>query len=202
MSITKLSRKYGLSKSTLWHHIKNIKLDESVERRLRSRQGISKKQSRLDWDHAQTEAFLILENIDLEKAWPILYAALYWSEGTKSSFVFTNTDSRMIQVFLMILRKYLGVPNESLDFMIRTSVPMDPIACRRYWSEVASVPLRSIHIHHDDKHNKGKSQYGMCRITLRKGGYHLKLVYCLTRSVADKMLTSGSRSSTARTSHS
>ncbi len=184
-----LMRKYQMSKTGIWHHIKDIDLSDDVRKAIRSYRGGSKAEKIREWERAQKESDSILEHVDIRKAWPILYAALYWSEGTKSSFVFTNTDQKMVQVFLKIMRTNLGIKNEELDFMIRTCTPMNPIECRKHWSKVAQVPISQIRVNHNDRHNKSHTQFGMCRITLRRGAYQLKLVHCLFRGIADKMLT-------------
>ena len=191
-----------MSKTNVWYHVRRVYLSPEKRKTIRSYLGGSRAEKVREWERAQKEASSILEKIDIKSAWPILYAALYWSEGTKSSFVFTNTDERMIRVFLFMLRTYLDVKNNELDFMIRTCIPMDTLVCRKYWAEVADVPLSQIRINHNDKHNKSSTEYGMCRVTLKRGAYHLKLVHCLFRGIADKMLVSSSRSSTDRTSHS
>ena len=202
MSLSQLMAKYEMSKTNVWYHVREIYLSPEKRKAIRSYLGGSRAEKVREWERAQKEASSILEKIDIKSVWPILYAALYWSEGTKSSFVFTNTDERMIRVFLFMLRTHLDIKSEALDFMIRTCVPMNALVCRKYWAEVADVPLSQIRINHNDKHNKSSTEYGMCRITLKRGAYHLKLVHCLFRGVADKMLVSGSRSSTDRTSHS
>jgi hypothetical protein len=202
MTIVQLMAKYELPKTTVWHYIKDIALSDEARKRAQANRGGSKGRSEKEWERAQQHANDILKNIDLASAWPVLYAALYWSEGTKSSFVFTNTDERMIGVFLSILRSAFGIQNQELDFMIRTCVPMNPDECRKHWAAVAQVPESQIRINHNDMHNKSHTRYGMCRITLRKGFYHLKLVHCLFKSIADKMLEHSSRSSMDRTNRS
>lgn len=202
MTTAELMAKYALPKTTVWHYIKNIKLSESAQKRTSEHRGGSKKRSQKEWVRARKHANDILKDINLVSAWPVLYAALYWSEGTKSSFVFTNTDPRMIGVFLSMMRTFLDVKDKDLDFMIRTCVPMNPLECRKHWATVANVPLSQIRINHNDKHNKSHTQYGMCRITLKRGAYHLKLARCLYESIADTMLRHRSRSSMDRTNRS
>ena len=202
VSIVDLVREYSLPKSTVWYHTKSIILSVEQSNLLRSRQGAGKRRSDEKWKQAETEAKKFLINFKEEDAWAILIAALYWSEGTKKSgFVFTNTDKLMIQVFLKILRTKLNIKDNDLDILIRTSGKMKPKACRAYWSEVTTMPLEQIRINYNDIQNKSKTEYGICRITLRKGGYHLKLMHCLIQGMTDKMLKR-SRSSTDRTSHS
>lgn len=201
MSLSQLTKKYRMPKTTVWHHVKDVYLSSEQRTAIRSYLGGSRAERIREWERAKREASAILGKLDIGSTWPVLFAALYWSEGTKSSFVFTNTDERMIRVFLYILRTHLGIKNEALDFMIRTCSPMNPTTCRKYWTDVAQVPLSQVRINHHERHNKSTTQYGICRITLKRGAYHLKLAYCLFGGVADKMLASPC-SSTDRTSHS
>lgn len=203
LSMPELMNKYSLPKTTIWHHIRNVHMPEPLWLALKSRQGGSKIRSGRHWIQAQQEALVLLKNFKEHTAWPIVLAALYWAEGTKKKgFVFTNTDESMIRIFLSIMKRKLKVHNENLDILIRTCTPMDPVKCKKHWSSVTGLPKRMIRINHNDKQNKSKTRYGMCRITLRKGAYHLKLVHCLIRTLTDKMLGVRSRSSTDRTSHS
>lgn len=188
LSISALMKKYSLAKSTIWHHTKGVQMSDESRKLIRSYQGGSKIQSQSAWNQAKEEAASILSKYNEELAWPILLAALYWSEGTKrSGFVFTNTDGAMIKVFLKILRSRLHVQNEELDVLIRTCSPMDIRKCREHWSKVTGIQSKKIKINHDDKQNKSRTEFGMCRITLRRGGYRLKLMHCLIRELVAKM---------------
>ncbi|MCC7500417.1 hypothetical protein IT396_01250 [Candidatus Nomurabacteria bacterium] len=189
VSILDLMQKYSLSKTTVWHHVRNIKLSQIQKDTLRSRMGAGAKRSQVQWDLARLKARDVLSDFDENKTWPVLLAALYWSEGTKKGgFVFTNTDELMIRVFLKILRERLNIKDSDLDILVRTSTPMNPLDCRRYWSKATGVPLRLVRVNHDDKQNKSKTKYGMCRITLRKGGATLKIMHCLIQEITGKML--------------
>jgi len=187
-SISELVKKYSLPKTTIWHHIKDVEMPESARELIKSYQGGSKLESQKEWARAQEEATTLLNGFDERFAWPVLLGALYWSEGTKKSgFVFTNTDESMIRVFLRILRQHLNVRNEELDILIRTCQPMDPTLCRKHWGKVTGVPITHVRINHNDKQNKSKTRFGICRITLRRGGYRLKLMHCLIRDLVGKM---------------
>lgn len=189
MSILDLMKKYSLPKTTVWHYVKEIKLSEAQQRLLRSRMGAGMKRAEKGWESARVEAEQLLRTCDTDHFWPVLLAALYWSEGTKKGgFVFTNTDEAMIKVFLKILREKLGAKDSDLDILIRTCSPMNPITCRKYWSRVTGISFTKIKVNHDDKQNKSKTLNGMCRITLRKGGQNLKLMHCLIRGLTAKML--------------
>lgn len=189
MSITDLAKKYGRGKTTIWHHVHTIKLSQDKESILRARKGTSRKRSKDEWIRAEHEAQGILRDFSLAHAntWAILFIALYWAEGTKSSFVFTNTDPDMIRIFLRFLKKFLHVADERIDILVRTSIPMKPSECQKYWASITGFPLKYVRINHNDQHNKSKTTYGMCRITVRQGGYLLKLFHCLKKELVASM---------------
>ena len=188
-SISQLIALYELPKTTIWEYIKDLTLSEESLKLIRSRQGGSARRSKERWNIAREKAKLILREVDIDKSWPILIAALYWAEGTKySGFVFTNTDESMIKIFIKILREQLEIKDQDIDVLIRTSGDMDPIVCRHYWSKVTSIPFESVRINYNDKQNKSKSSHGMCRLTIRKGGNSLKLMHCLIDEMAAKIL--------------
>ncbi len=189
LTISQLIEKHSLPKTTVWHHIRGIELPPHLLEIIRSKQGGSAIRSKKDWELAEKEAKKITLDKTSTSMWPGVLAALYWSEGTKNTgFVFTNTDAAMIKVFLTIMKEYLNVDPGNFDVMIRVTDSMNPLACRRYWSRATGVPLKDVHLNFNNKHNKSKTQFGMCRLTLRKGGYHLKLIHCLIRELTAKML--------------
>lgn len=178
---------YNLSKTTTWHHIKDVELSEDAERILRSKGGQVKGQR--VWEKAEKFALETISAVDVRAAWPVLLATLYWCEGTKrSGFVFTNTDPNMIVMFLKIMRENLRVPDDDFDILIRTCKPMNSIACRRYWSAVTGLSIRNIRNNHHDLYNRSKTKYGMCRITVRKGNFYLKVMHCLIAIIIDKIV--------------
>lgn len=189
LTIDALSKKYALPRTTVWHYVHDVILPEKLKRELRSRRGGSQKRSLAQWSEAKERAEAILSELDVPSAWPILFAALYWAEGTKrTGFVFTNTDADMIRVVVRILRTHLDIQNEDLQILVRTCEPMKPNVCKKYWANVIGVSTALIHINHNDLHNKSKTQFGMCRITLRKGSSVLKLTHCLIREMTAKIL--------------
>jgi len=187
-SISELVERYDIAKTTVWHHIRKVEVPEGALRRIRSQQGGSARRSKERWLLAEKQAKKLLDFFDEEDAWVVLLVALYWAEGSKGSFVFTNTDEKMIRIFLKIIRNQLTIPDKDIDIMIRTCTPMNPIVCRRYWSRITKVPFRYVRINHNDKQNKSKTNFGMCRVIIKKGGQHLKLIHCLIQELTARML--------------
>ena len=203
-TVPKLMAKYSIPKTSIWHHIKDLRLSQQAKQVINSSRGGSAARAQVRWTSAQERAEELLRDFDEKNIWAVLLTALYWAEGTKSSFVFTNTDDSMIKIFLKLVRNYLKILDKDMDVLIRICRPMKPEQCRRHWSEITGISLSDIRINYHDKHNKSTTTYGMCRITFRVGGNHLKLMHCLIRELTAKMLPPilGSRSSMDRTSHS
>lgn len=188
-TVTQLIAKYSMPKTSVWHHIKDINLSDDVRRIITSSRGGSTMRAKNRWSRQEEIAKGIFENFDENTAWPVLLTALYWAEGTKSSFVFTNTDADMIRIFLKTIRTHLKIADTDVDVLIRVHHQSKISECRHYWSKVTGIAVRSIRTNVHDKYNKSVATYGMCRLTLRKGGNHLKLMHCLIRVLTARMLT-------------
>ena len=188
-TISMLMQKYTLHKTTVWHHIQDVKLTEKGAQIVRASRGGNQARLELRWAAAQARADVLMQSFKEERVWPVLLSALYWAEGTKRrGFVFTNTDEAMIKIFLKLVRKYLGIPDKDIKILVRICAPMKPDVCRQYWSKVTDMSLNSVSTNYHNAYNRSTTTYGMCRITFRKGGNYLKLMHCLTRALVVKML--------------
>ena len=187
-SISQIMRRYALPKTTVWHYIQGVLLSPEQKKKIRSNQGGSVLRSNLERERAREEAQKLLGKNPIIHSLPLILASLYWGEGTKKGgFTFTNTDAQMIRVVLQALRQLFGITNRRIRLLIRTCIPMDPEQCKEYWHRATKVPLSNININHDDKQNKSKTQYGMCRMSVSKGGYYLKVTDCLIEELVARM---------------
>jgi hypothetical protein len=68
---------------------------------------------------------------------------LYWAEGTLigSTVDFTNSNPRMIKVFLRFLREVCGISNNRLRIYLYAYTYQDLKKLRSYWSSLTGVPL-------------------------------------------------------------
>ena len=189
MSIQVLMLKYNMPKTSVWQHIKNIKLNPHHQNLLRANQGGSRQRKQEALRKADIEALRLLKNVTMSKVAPVIFAALYWAEGHKKSFVFTNTDERMLRVFLKILRSYWNVDNNDINLLIRVTDIMNTKKCLKYWKQVTKLPLQNIHININNKQNKSKTKYGVCRVTIKKGGYGLKVTHAIINEIVARMET-------------
>lgn len=189
-SIQDLMKEFSMPKTTIWHHVHDIKLSEEQRNKIKEKQGGSKLRAEKQWEKANSLASQIVRFIDLDEITPVVLSLLYWAEGNKKGFVFTNTDPNMIRIFLKVLRDKFGVKNASIKAVIRINNFQNPSECLNYWQKITNIPFRNITTDLNPVQNKGKSIYGVLRITVIKGGKILKLVDSLNKELTLKMLSS------------
>lgn len=106
---------------------------------------------------------------------------LYWAEGTKEKehspshqAVFTNSDPRMIKLFMKWLLEIMKVPTNYLDCSIYIHKTADVPKALNFWSKVIACDKSKIKVYfkkHSVKTNRkntGESYKGLLRITVRK----------------------------------
>ena len=124
------------------------------------------------------EARILLQNItSREKV--LLATALYWAEGAKKDFALINSDPDLIKIFIQCLRS-LGIRRGNLSMTLRIYEDLDQERVTKFWLKTTGL-LRSQIISTSilDGKERGKLQYGMCRIRVIKGNHTLKLVAAL-----------------------
>ena len=182
LSIPELMKKFDMPKTTIWHHVHNIKLDSNLLKRIRSRQGGSKERSRNAWETAKVDAKAILENKS-HRDLAVAGAMLYWAEGNKKAFVFTNTDPDMLKLFIDFTQICLSIPKSEHRLLIRIATPIVPAVALNYWSSQLGVSEENIKLDWNDKNNKTKTEFGICRVWIKKSGYHFKVLQCMIDSL-------------------
>lgn len=181
-SILDLMKMFSLPKTTVWYHTQSIKLTRIQKNILRSRQGGSAKYREIRWSQAKEDAKKLLCGKNRELG--IVLAMLYWAEGHKrNSCAFTNSDGRMISIYLYILRNVFSVKDDSILPAVRIFSGMSRSQCLNYWANITRIPKSKIIVRFNDGGTRGRTPYGMCRIILRKGNQQLKLIHSLIDQV-------------------
>jgi hypothetical protein len=186
-SIPEISKELSISKSTTFKHIKGVLVAPEYRQRLLDRRNASKISSERNWNIAKEKAELTIKTLS-DKEMMLVGASLYWAEGAKKDFSFSNTDPEMIRTFLAILRKVFGIKNEDLKISLRLYEDLNKTQSLIFWSKTTGVKLdksTSINILHGSKN--GKLLYGMCRIRVRKGGKLLKEIFSIINRVSKLM---------------
>lgn len=186
LSIHELMSKYNLPKTTVWHHIHEVKLSYEKKQILTSRQGGSHNKFLRQIDESLVIAKQLLVSTNRELV--IAAAMLYWAEGHKKAFVFTNTDIKMLLIFQKFLYEVLEIPTSSVSVLVRTSDPIVPKKALEYWSEALSLPLKNFVKSHDNQQNKTRTKYGICRVMVAKSSFYLKVMLSLIKLIQDEQL--------------
>ena len=116
--------------------------------------------------------------LNLSKKEEILKLAgimLYWTEGAKLNLLtraividFTNSNPRMIKLFLKFLRKICGVDEKRLRVLLYCYADQDIEALKKYWYRITEVPSKQFikpYVRRDFLPEKsGKMKYGLVHI--------------------------------------
>lgn len=186
-SILDLMAEFSMPKTSIWNHTHDIELTDEAKNKIKSKQGGSKRRSERAWEEARKQSSAILKS--KYRLFYTIIAMLYWAEGNKKGFVFTNTDGKMINLFIFILEHYLGIKKEDIKITIRIFSNLNKKECVHYWSDITKTPEDRIIIYMNDGGARGKAQFGICRLTLKNGGYYHKLVLSLADRLYRQVVT-------------
>ncbi|MBI4692309.1 MAG: hypothetical protein HY773_02630 [Candidatus Terrybacteria bacterium] len=183
-SINELVEKLSIPKTTIWHHVHSIHILPKYLPLLKAKRGGSALRKQNNLKKAKEYAEELLSGPNRELA--ISIAMLYWAEGSKKACEFINSDGTMIRFYLKILRNIFKIPNENIKPTMRIFTGMNKKQCWNYWSQITGIPKKEFIIRFNDGGLKGKTKYGMCRITVRKGSNMLKLMYALIERILEE----------------
>lgn len=157
LSYREILQQVPVAKSSLGLWLKSVSLSKPqitrlTQKRLEAarRGGLAKRLQRLRvQEQVQKDARLEVSNIDLRDLW-LMGTMLYWAEGSKAKpyspsvgLQFSNSDPRMINIFVKWCIKCLQVPSERIGFSIYVHEIYrdDKERFRQYWSDQIGLPL-------------------------------------------------------------
>ncbi len=190
-SYTEILKEINVSKATLSGWLRNIKLNDIQSERLRSKNecarhlgSIALRNNRINKTKKIIEAAKSEINMINDTNLKIIGAVLYWAEGSKQNenrpskeLIFTNSDPKMIKIYLLWLNKCLFVKPENIKFeiYIHETYKKTPGVLSFYWSSVTGFPINMLSKIYFKKNkvnsirkNKGDSYHGVLRITVKK----------------------------------
>lgn len=185
-SISELMALFSLPKTTVWHYIQGTKIQRKYIKIWRSKQGGSRIRSEQAWEKAMIEAENILSDSN-RSYWGSVLAMLYWAEGNKKEFTFTNTNPEMLNLVIKILSKLFVVQRKDLIVTVRYFTGMDETSCRNHWSTITKCPPEQIRMRFNDGGTTGRSPFGICRLRIRKSGKIFKIIQCLIKKVPNNL---------------
>lgn len=186
LSINELVEKFSIPKATAWHHIHNVQVLPKYIPILKAKRGGSAKRKQRRLEEAQKCAQKLLQGPNRDLV--ITIAMLYWGEGSKRQCEFINSDERIIKSYLIILRKVLNIPEEAIKPTMRIYSGMDERKSLNFWSHVTKIPKHRFVIRFNDGGTSGRTKYGMCRITIKKGSDTLKLIQSLIDQIFEETM--------------
>lgn len=189
VSIQEIMSICNMPKTTVWHYIQEVVLTDKQQRELRSRQGGSTRRTQEQWVKAGTHADEVLANTHHLNL-TIAVSMLYWAEGNKEALVFTNSEERIIVLYLQFLHEVLQVDVSDIQLLIRIADPIDPNAALRHWSQATGLHKENITVHSDNRQNKTRKEFGICRVYVKKSGYLHKVLQSVIQKLSDKLLLS------------
>ncbi|WP_412733112.1 hypothetical protein [Minisyncoccus archaeiphilus] len=185
---SEILKEVSVAKSTLSLWLKEVGLVESQEQRItekrisgalkgaktRHLQRISSTQKIKD------EARKEIEYLSKRELW-LIGISLYWAEGskekdngTRSGVVFSNSDPRMILLFVKWLRDVLIVSDQDLIYELYIHEVVGVKSAQIYWSQILSIPVATLRTYFKrskekiGRKNIGKEYYGLIRVRVRK----------------------------------
>lgn len=191
LSYSEIGKRLPVSKSSLSLWLKNIVLTDSQIHRLARKGDLARKMGsaalkkhRIDKTRtivasAKSEIGKINKNVLM-----LLGTVLYWAEGSKQKehnvskeMVFSNSDPKMIRLYIKWLKECLEIPNERIAFeiYIHKSHKKSVEELVSYWSNITTFPreaFRKIYFKKNKvrtmRKNRGPNYSGVLRIYVRR----------------------------------
>jgi len=191
LSINELVAKLFIPKTTVWHHVHNVKVSTKYKLMLKSKQGGSAKRRQKNLEKAQKYAQKLLKKSTRElsiRELSIIIAMLYWGEGNKKRCEFINSDGKIIKTYLIILRNIFNIQKDFIKPTLRIYSGMSEKECLNYWACITKIPKHEFIVRLNDGGTKGRTTYGMCRITVKRGSNVLKLIQSLINQIFEEVI--------------
>lgn len=185
-SLKEIASGLHLSIGTIVRYTKGIDIRPEFQCQWKAKRGGSAKRAERRRQEASAKVQALLGKLTTRDQ-IIIAACLYWGEGNKKEFSFSNTDPYLIKTFLACLRK-LGVQKSRLKISIRIYEDIDLDEAKKYWAKIASIkPSEICSINVLSGKKSGKLQYGMCRIRLTKGNDYFNLLAAAVKFISSNL---------------
>ncbi len=192
LSYSEIRKHVKVSKSSLSLWLRSVGLTKRQKQRLTDKKWASIRRGWEKWKntrikkvtHINNEALMEARKIDIDKErlW-LMGLMLYWAEGSKTKeydpgrgVSFSNSDPRMIRLFLSWLRESLDINDDriKLDIYIHENKKNDLENVKRFWSQVTGFSKQEFDRIYFKKHkilslrkNVGDDYHGLLRVQVR-----------------------------------
>ena len=179
-SYNEICDELGMSKSTLSNWFKGMDFSEDIRKnlveeskrtsadRLKILNKVRGDSLRVTYEIAEAEA---LKEMEKYKYDPLFIAgvSLYWGEGDKLSrnqVRLTNTDPKMIEIFLMFLTSVCEVPQEKIKLALFIYHNLDEATCKAYWGSITGLTVFHKTQVLPSRHKTKRLPYGVCTVVV------------------------------------
>ena len=168
-SIKEIARMLNVPVSTTLYWLSHVELTNEVKEILAQKKILGQQKSSVVIREktrqrkiiSDTEARLLVNSIkNNNNINSLLCAFLYWAEGSKncSHVGFTNSDPKMIAMFLRLFRSSFEIDESKFHCLIHVHEYHNDQEEKQYWSDITNIPLsqffRSYHKPHTGKRKK------------------------------------------------
>jgi hypothetical protein len=189
-SLPEIRRILKRGNSTVYGHIKNVEVLPGYRTAWEIKRGANKRRSDARWIEAEAEVIDIMPSIFNIPEQMLIASCLYWGEGAKRDFSFTNSDPKMIEVFTRCLEG-LGIKKDRLRVSIRIYEDINQLSAVKYWSSVVGIEAKEIKSVNILKGKKvGKLEFGMCRVRVSKGQDIFKRLQSAIKQITVRTMSS------------
>jgi predicted transcriptional regulator len=149
-SVNEIVNNIGVSKSSVSVWVRNVVLSENSKKRLltkiKSGQLISAENKRIKtkliMDFYKKEAYRRLSKFNIEGIGKFICALIYYCEGAKDKtggVSFTNSDPKLIKVFLMLLRNNYDIDESKFRICMHLHEYHNFKKQMEFWSKVTKI---------------------------------------------------------------
>ncbi len=190
-SISDIALKLAVSKSTVSHWCKDVRLTQAAMQAIVSRSATKSTAALLEYTESLREKRQKDISTDkgvgrkqlgrlTERDIYCLGLGLYWGEGYKrgsQEFGFTNSDPQMVKFYIKWLEVVFGVTRENLTLRVSINEAHKSrvSAVEKFWSQLTKVPLSNftkvslIKVSSQKKYSNSSSHMGTLRVKVRRG---------------------------------
>jgi len=157
LSIKKIAKDIGVSKSSVSLWVRNIQLDFSQQNKLKNNQHTSlvvekRRQTRLSNELQKRQNIMKIAGHDIDsiskKELLLIGASLYWGEGSKKGkrvASVANSDPVIIKIMMRFFKEVCGVSNEKFRGHIHTYSHLNSSVALKYWSNISGIPINQFY---------------------------------------------------------
>lgn len=181
-SYGEISKKTGISKSTVKYWCGNIKLNKKDYLRLYTKQiAMLSRGPNSSHDRRQKEVEKIIQDAEKEislfidsDTYKLFGAALYWAEGNKvNDFTITNSDPLLIQFMAQWFCNIFKVTTNQMKAHLNIYSQQNDSELKKFWSDITGIPLKNFGKTFikplSKNYKKNNLYYGTIKIRVSKG---------------------------------